>query len=252
MRNCQSCGFKKWLKPDQESDRWKVVEGICVRQWKCGRCGRLQPEERPFDRQPPKVLYFDIETSLMTVATFDLHIPQKYIPLDHIIQRSFIICWAAAWVKDGEFLPVMSDSVRWYEAKTGDDHRCLTWLWQLMDSADYIVGHNSDSFDVKKINYRFIRNGMGLPYKAKQVDTLKQLRKYTRGESNKLDEWSKIFGGGGKEHMEYDDWHRIRTNPTGEDLAKMEHYCRRDVREGATVYRDLKKIIEARGDPVLK
>lgn len=227
-----------------------------MRVWVCGSksCGHEQAEEAPFvETIRPKILYFDIETALMEVAVFSLYQPQKYISNAAIIQSSYITTWAACWVdSDAEYQYIYSDRVREDEARANSDRRALQWLWQLMDRADYIVGHNSDQFDVKLVNYRFFRNGMGLPYTFKQSDTLKLARKYFRAESNKLDYLARISGGNGKHDMEYDDWHRIRTAPTGEDLQKMENYCRNDVREGIDVFIQFRRELEQSGRTVIK
>jgi hypothetical protein len=251
MTNCKRCGFKKWLKPDGE--KFERVNGHWVRRMKCASCGSHQLEAEPAIYQKPKILYFDIETALMDVAIFDLFVKSQYINRQAIIKSSFVICWSACWVSDdSEFQYVMSDRVREDEARANSDRRCLTWLWNLMDSADYVVGHNSDRFDVKKVHYRFTRNGMGLPYVFKQIDTLKMARKYYASESNQLEHWSLVKGGKPKQDTEYNDWYKIRTNPDAGTLQKMENYCRGDVREGVNVYLDFKKEIEASGRKVIK
>lgn len=251
MKNCRRCGFKKWLKPG-EHERWTVIEGAKVRQFRCGKCNELQADEKPFEGQKPKVLYLDIETALMDVALFNLRVYSKYIRPDWVVTHSFIICWAAAWLGEDEFLPVMSDRVREDEARTRRDKRCLEWLWELMESADYVVGHNSDQFDIKKLHYRFTANGMGLPYKYKQIDTLKLARKYYAAESNKLDEWIKVFGGKLKHDMNDEDWMDVLKTGNHETLQKMDNYCRNDVRSGAMVFQKFREEIEGRGDKIFK
>lgn len=229
-----------------------MVDGNTVRVFRCGNCGVEQEEEPSYRPSRPKVLYVDIETALMGALIFSPYIHSKRIRIEQVIQRSYVICWAAAWVNDDEFLPVLSGRVREQEAREYTDRRNLERVWELMDSADYVVGHNSDGFDIKKLHYRFEVNGMGLPYKFKQIDTLKQARKYYGADSNKLDEWIKLFGGIPKHDMSEEDWQEIYLNPTAERLEKMEDYCRNDVRQGVMVYRRFRREIEGRGDVVLK
>lgn len=121
-----------------------------------------------------------------------------------------------------------------------------------MDRADYLVGHNSNRFDVKKAHSRFLHNEMGLPYKSVQKDTLVIARKYFAEDSNKLDEWIKKFGGDGKIDMELSDWSGINRKPQAKDIRKMDTYCIADVERGANVFIQLNKMVEARGDVLIK
>ena len=42
-----------------------------------------------------------------------------------------------------------------YQKDKTDDKALMRKLWDLMDEADIVIGHNCDSFDIKKINSRF-------------------------------------------------------------------------------------------------
>ncbi len=245
--NCHKTGM--WRKT-QEREK---INGYWVRVWQC-RCGTKQPNPPPVDiKVKPKELVFDIETALMTVSTFSLYVQHQYLSSDAIIQNSFVICWSACWVDVGTpFQYVMSECVRPDEALQNNDRRILTGLWNLLDAADYVIGHNSDKFDTKKVNYRFFMHGMDAPYKSEQRDTLKIARKYFGAESHKLDDWIKRRGGDGKKHMSHHDWERIRATGDPESLLKMEMYNRHDVREDALLYLDFKRWIESSGRQVVK
>lgn len=246
MQNCLHCGKKNFW-----SSTGRFENGR--REFRCRNCGEKQLEVPPQGlRIPPKILYFDIEVSLCTYEVYGPYVRDSWLRSDQKIEDWYIITWAAGWVNDADFAYVFSERVRDTEAKARDDKRCLTRLWELMDAADYVVGHNSDKYDVKKAHYRFVVNGMGLPYKSKQVDTLKMAKKYFSADSNKLDEWARLFGGNGKKIMDYEDWSRINRDPVASDLQKMEDYCRQDVREGAMVFREFLRLVEGRGDRVLK
>ena len=56
-----------------------------------------------------------------------------------------------------------------------------------MDEADIIVSQNGKRFDVKKLNARFIINGMKPPSSYRQIDTLVQAKKMFGFTSNKLE-----------------------------------------------------------------
>lgn len=242
MQNCEVCTkLNLWQSTPWTEDgrRW----------WVCRNCGHDQLEVPPQGlRIPPKVLYLDIETALMKVDLFDTYVPGKYISWKAIDKRSYIICWAAAWIRDdGKPLRVMSDSVTQREAKRGSDRRCLQGLFNLMDEADYIVGHNAKAFDVKKLNTRFIHNKMGAPAEYKVVDTLALARKYFKENSNSLEYWSLLLGGTAKDDMRMEDWKQICNSGDPASLRKMVRYCRGDIRNGVHVYKEFERWIESSG-----
>lgn len=242
MQNCAVCVKKGMWQSSQywtDNRRW----------WQCRNCGEWQLEQPPQGlRIPPRVLYLDIETALMKVDLFDTYVPGKYISWKAIDKRSYIICWAAAWItNDDKPLRVLSDSVTSREAKRGSDKRCLQGLFDLMDAADYIIGHNARAFDLKKLNTRFIHNQMGAPAEYKVIDTLTLARKYFKEDSNSLERWSLLLGGTAKDDMHMEDWKQICNTGNPTSLRKMERYCRGDIRNGIHVYKEFERWIESSG-----
>ena len=79
-----------------------------------------------------------------------------------------------------------------------DDKLLVKSLWELMNSAELIICHNGDNFDVKKANARFIYHGLVPPAPYKTVDTLKVARKAFKFDSNKLDFIGHYLGVGRK------------------------------------------------------
>ena len=59
-------------------------------------------------------------------------------------------------------------------------------LWELLDEADIVLTQNGKKFDSKKVNARFILNGMQPPSHYRHVDTLIIARKAFGFTSNKL------------------------------------------------------------------
>jgi DNA polymerase elongation subunit (family B) len=203
---------------------------------------------------PAKVLYFDIETAMMKVYAYGLKVNGGYISKDMISQNSFVINWAAAWI-DQEYKisgSILSDVVTPNEAKKQNDKRICTSLLKLLDEADYIIGHNSDQFDVKTVNWRFLLHGMNLPAPAKKIDTIKLARKYFRSPSNALEFLSVQLGGDHKHGLERSEWIEIVEKGTPSLLAKADKYCRGDVREGVSVFRKFATAIEANGAKLYK
>lgn len=97
----------------------------------------------------------------------------------------YILSYSAKWLGDAPSKVMYADQ---RNAKdVSDDKKMLEGIWKLMDEADIIVGQNSKKFDVKKLNARFILNGMKPPSGYKQIDTLVLAKKYFAFTSNKLE-----------------------------------------------------------------
>jgi hypothetical protein len=232
MQNCAKCGFRKWLKPADDEARYAWNDGHRVRNWICGRCGQMQAELPPHIAREPKILYLDIETSLIKTMSWSLKVSSKYINPALLISDFFVITWAASWVGERK---VYSGAVTGRQAKKANDKQCLRELWKLIDDADLIAGHNSDSFDLKKLNTRFLLNGYGKPRTYRTLDTLKMARKYFAFQSNKLEHISLQLGFNPKKDMELSDWIKICLEGDEERITKMQHYNEGDVREGKKV-----------------
>lgn len=245
MKNCEDCRKARlWRKSPYWTDnrRW----------WRC-RCGHWQLEEPPqgLDIVKPKILYFDIETSLveMKIDVFDMRVRSGWLDWHDITKPFYVISWAAAWVTEN--IRVMSDAVTGKEAVKRDDKRCLMRLWNLIDNADYVVGHNSKAFDIKKIETRFLLNQMGAPTEFKQFDTLMQAKKRLKPESQALAYWSRLLGGNPKDHMIREDWQEVNK---GNDriIRKMQHYNKGDVREGVYILKEFTAYFESNGTKLFR
>lgn len=211
---------------------------------KCRNCGNIQLEEPPQGLLiPPKILYFDIETALMKVTTFQTG--KQYVMWKQVNQDSFVLCWGAAWMNK-EPLKIMSDCVTPKEAIKHDDERCLIRLWELMDFADYIVGHNMRSFDWKFVSARFIQFGWSSPFDTKIVDTYLLSKRKFRVPSHAMDAWSRRLGNGQKAHMEREDWERCLVGDESA-LHKMLRYCKGDIKDGVKLTRQFQTYIESGG-----
>ena len=194
----------------------------------------------------PKILYLDIERSLMTFYGYERRVNGGFISKDLIKDEAFIICWSAGWVGETK---LFSACVTQREALRKDDKRVLRQLWDLIDQADLVTGHNVDNFDMKKLNNRFLIHGMGLPLASwkKSVDTLKLARKHFPFDSNSLEYISVRLGGKPKKDIRLDDWKKIVDTGDPKTLRKAETYCRGDVREGLGVFYKLVNAIETSG-----
>lgn len=172
-----------------------------------------------------------------------------WISKEMICEEAFIICWSACWVGKER---ILSDCVTQPEALKKDDKRILENLWDLVDQADYITGHNVNGFDWKKINNRFLVHGMGAPILSKSIDTLSLAKRHFPFESNSLDYISVKLGGLSKKDIRREDWIRIVETGDAATLRKANRYCKGDVREGVNVFNKFVTHIESSGKVVFR
>ena len=81
-------------------------------------------------------------------------------------------------------------------------------VWsELVNQADYVTGHNSDSFDYKQMHGRLIQYKLPPIHRPQFVDTKKMAKRLGYYDSNSLDNLSNRFGNGGKmAHDGIDMW----------------------------------------------
>jgi DNA polymerase elongation subunit (family B) len=162
----------------------------------CRKAG-LEPntnsqQKKPIEieSRPPKILIFDIETAPILAYVYGLweqNVSTEYIQKDWY-------CFSIA----GKF--VGEKKVHYLDVRDNfeDDKAVCEFAWNLLNEADILVGHNSDKFDIKKLNTRFLFHGLPPIGKKQTIDTLKIARKYFKITSNKLDFIAKFLGVEGK------------------------------------------------------
>ncbi len=127
-----------------------------------------------------KVLFLDIETAPLTAWCWGLF--DQNVGLNQIESDWHVMSWSAKWLHSKEiFYEDQRDAV-----DMENDKGILQKMWELIDEADIIIGHNLDRFDIKKLNARFILNGMKPPSSYRTEDTLKMARRKFAFTSNKL------------------------------------------------------------------
>jgi uncharacterized protein YprB with RNaseH-like and TPR domain len=144
----------------------------------------------------PKILFLDIETSPNLAWVWGYY-RQDVIAIE---KPSIVLSFAYKW-RDGNkvhccILPDYST-----------EQELIAELWNLLDQADIVVGHNLDRFDIKKCNARFAAHNLRPPSPYQTIDTLKYARKYFAFPSNKLSELGSYLGVGTKlEHSGKQLW----------------------------------------------
>jgi len=234
MRRCEKCFGRHWrAKLKENGTQIKHNNGNLV--YVCVRCGHVQEEDDHIIQIPQRIqaniLYLDIETSKSLYYSYGAKVPSKYLRADDLVKEWFMICWSASYVgKD----TVWSQSVTPQAARDWDDSKIVKRLWELMNAAEIISGHNVQGFDFKRCNTRFVKHGLPPIVGKKYLDTLKVVRSALALNHNNLDYVAKWYGMEGKEHVTDDDW-RAALKGDKPTLDKILHYNITDVTEGKAV-----------------
>jgi hypothetical protein len=181
-----------------------------------------------------RILLVDIETSPVRAYVWSLWKQNVY--LDQIISNWFMLSWSAKWLGEEE---IYSNVLTSREAVEENDLRIVKDLWKLLDEADVVVGHNSNQFDIPKMNSRFVVNGLVPPSPYKMVDT-KIISKNQFGfSSNKLQALAELFGIEGKFDTDFKLWDSCMWGDE-KALLEMMLYNRQDVVVLENVYLKLR------------
>ena len=129
----------------------------------------------------PKVLVFDIETAPIIGYVWKLW--KNDLGLNMIESDWHVMSWSAKWLDSNN---VMYMDQRDSEA-IEDDKAILEVIWDLLDQCDIVVTQNGKNFDQKKLNARFIMNGMQPPSSYRHIDTRDIARRHFGFTSNKLE-----------------------------------------------------------------
>jgi len=158
-------------------------------------------KDKKYKDRLPKILVFDIESSPSISYTFGRF--KTNIAWNQIEQEPIMLTWVAKWLNSSD---VLSDKITKEEVLKADDYRIVKSLWDLMDSADIVIAHYGDRFDLPLLNTRAILNGLP-PYNTiRSIDTKKVASGIFKFPSNKLDALAKYFGLEGKIETEFQLW----------------------------------------------
>lgn len=202
-----------------------------------GKVKLVEVLKKVVEKKPKfKRLYFDIEVSPNIVFSWNVGYNLN-LDYNNIIKERAIICICYKWEHEATV-----KSLQW---NNGDDSKLVKEFATLLDSADEVVGHNSDKFDIKWLRTRCLFHGVPVQHKIQSIDTLKLSRKGFRFNSNRLDYISKFLGIGKKlDTGGFDLWKRIVLDNDKVSMVKMIEYCKKDVILLEKVYKKLEKYVE--------
>ena len=133
------------------------------------------------EQQKPKILLIDIETAPILGYVWGLW--ENNVGLNQIKSDWYVLSWAAKWLDDPKVLYADLRGSKNLE----NDKSLLQSIWRLLDDCDILITQNGKAFDTKKLNARFVLNGMKPPSSYRQIDTLLLAKKHFAFTSNKLE-----------------------------------------------------------------
>ena len=144
------------------------------------------------------------------------------IPTDNIIEDWKIICISYKWEHEDRVKNLIWDSNQC-------DKQMLIDFIKIANSADELIAHNGDRFDIKKIRTRCIFHRIPMFPKYRTLDTLKKAKSGFNFNSNRLDYIAKFLGVGAKvEHEGFDMWVKCLKGDK-KALKEMVYYCDGDI-----------------------
>lgn len=194
---------------------------------------------KQFHREAPqvqatKILLMDIETRPIKAWVWDVW--KQDIHPSQVIEDWSILCWSAKWLFDDT---VMGESVTPEEAKSATDGSILPGIWNLLNEADIVIGHNSKNFDIKRLYTRFFLAGMPKPMYFQNIDSLEVAKSNFSFTYNKLDWIGQITGVGRKIETEFFWWDKCASGDK-KYLDMMLDYNKQDVQLEEEVYMKLR------------
>jgi hypothetical protein len=190
------------------------------------------------DSKHVKILLIDVETAPLKAFTWGMW--KQNVAVSQLISDFFIISWAAKWLDENE---VVGACITPEEALKEDDYSIMKDLWELIDQADIVIGHNGNKFDIPKINTRFVVHGFNPPSSYKIIDTRLVAKNQFGFSSNKLQHLANSFGIEGKYDTDFELWKKCLEGDE-ESLNYMLEYNMHDVEVLEEVYLKLRPYIK--------
>jgi DNA polymerase elongation subunit (family B) len=171
----------------------------------------------------PRVLFYDIETSPNEMWSWSLRIPSGYLSHDNIKKERNIICGGWKWQGKQK---VHTVAVK--HTNPHDDRAVVKALREAVASADAVVHHNGDQFDMKWLRARILYHKLPPLPPVLQIDTKKIAKSHFYFNSNRLDYLARFLGIGCKIKTDFDLWKSVMSGVKAA-LAKMLAYNKHDV-----------------------
>ena len=180
------------------------------------------------DYKNPRILLYDIETSLQLVSVFQLKY-NDFINPDNIVQERHVISVCYKWLgeKKTHDISLLDDPKR-FTKDPHDDKYVVNEFHKVLMEADCIVAHNGDQFDYKYLKTRMLLHGLPTLPPVTSIDTYKVAKQQFLFNSNRLDYLGKFLGFNGKKTTPKGLWLKV-LNGDRSAIKVMVDYNKRDV-----------------------
>ena len=185
-----------------------------------------------------KRLFFDIETS-PCLGWFWRPSYRTRLSYDNVIEDAKIICISYKWHESDKVKTLKWD-------KQQSDKKLIHDFVKVMNSADEIIGHNGDRFDIPWVRTRALFHGVKSIPRWRTLDTLKSVRSNLKFPSNRLGDIAKYLGlEVQKMDTSFNLWKQVMAGDK-DALAYMVEYCEYDVLVLEKVYEKIVKFVPAK------
>lgn len=185
------------------------------------------------ENKKPKIIFWDIETSLGLFATFSLY-PES-ISHKNIIEDTHIIC--ACWKELGK------KKIHTVKTYNKNDKALVKSLSEALSKADMLVAHNGDKFDIKRLNARLMYHNLPPLPPVVTLDTLKEIKKIATFTSHRLDFLGEVLCKDSKMETSSGLWLKALTG-NRKAINEMARYCAQDVKLLESLYLRIRKYIK--------
>lgn len=191
----------------------------------------------------PRILIYDIETSLQLVSVFQLKY-NDFIDPDSIIQERHVISVCYKWLGESKVYSIsLLDDPKRFAKNPHDDKYVLEEFHKVLSVADCVITHNGDQFDYKYLKTRMLVHGLPVLPPVTSIDTYKVAKQQLLFNSNRLDYLGKLLGLGGKKSTPKGLWLRV-LNGDKEAIKTMVDYNKRDVTLLEAVFKKLQPYVQ--------
>jgi len=197
---------------------------------------RNKLDSTPVKKEGIKRLFFDIETSPNIMISWRAGYKLNLGP-ENILQERAIIC--ICWKWEGE---EKVNHLTWDDKH--DDKDMLELFVNELQSADEVIGHNGDRYDIPWIRTRCLYHRIPMMPDIKSLDTLKKAKSRFYLNSNKLDYIGQFLKVGEKIHTGFDLWKKVCFENNKEALVEMVDYCKQDVLLLEKVYQEIDNYVK--------
>jgi hypothetical protein len=170
-----------------------------------------------------RIAFLDIETAPAEVYAF--HLGKTVLNIDQVKNDGYILGWCGKWADGTE---IIRDFLTPAESIAKDDYRITASAFDFVNSADILIGHNIDEFDLKVLGAAFIAHGFDRPLPCQTVDTYKGVVKSAKFLSAKLQFLAEKLTNEKKISTNFKLWKDCAAGDPAALLA-METYCAQDI-----------------------